>query len=316
MANHPLLARFAGNIFWLGRYLERAENLARVLHINETYAREGSGAPDWTRVLDLYADTERFKADYDEISERTVLQFYMLDRDNPSSISHAIAAARENARTVRHLISTEMWTHLNILYGEMNQLTARDLRSSNLFKLGNDVVLGCQTFEGIAEGTFMRSEAACFYQSGKYIERADQTTRVLDLGYDRLAREEGDALTPVQWNVLLRSVSGYHAYRALHPRQSDPHDIAAFLLYDHEFPRAVTLCVERLTRSLRELEKRYDLRRRSAVEEARRKLEFILETGPGHDMTSRRLHAFLDEIQVSLGAVTSAIHGAYFGTRG
>ncbi len=307
-----LVSRFAANTFWLGRYLERAENVARILHINETYARDKPEGPDWQRVLDLYSDSERFHKIHDDASAQSVLQFYVLDRDNPSSIVSSIVNARENARSVRHLISTEMWTHLNIFYSQLLKMKPREIQPSALANTANEIILSCQTFEGIAEGTFLRGEPACFYHLGKYIERADQTTRILDIGYALLPLGEGDAVTSVQWNVLLRSVSGYHAYRSRYPGGTRVEDIERFLLYDNEFPRALTLCVARITERVRDLEKRHGTKRHSEMERTRRDLEFALETGPGIDITPDRLHAFLDRIQVLLGKVTNAVSETYF----
>ena len=309
-----LIARFASNIFWLGRYLERAESLARIIDTNKTYARDGAAGPDWERILNLYADQERFRKIYRKADEQSILSFYVLDRDNPASILSNISYARQNARSVRHLISTEMWTHLNIFYNQLSAMTLRNIWLSHLSQSCTEVKIGCQTFEGIAEGTFFRGEPWCFYQLGKYIERADQTTRILDMGYDFIADEQGDAMRSVHWNVLLRSVSGYHAYRSRHPAISNPRDVAAFLLYDKEFPRAATLCVDQITRRVRELEDRHGLQHRSRIEDSRRALEFLLETGLGHHVTSPRLHDFLDALQSSLGRVSDALAVTYFGT--
>lgn len=308
-----MLARFAANIFWLARYLERAENLARILHINETYGRDDPGGPDWRRVLKLYSDEKRFDATHESTEAGAVLAFYVLERDNPTSLTASIRAARENARSVRHLISTEMWTHLNIFHGQVRALKQKDIRLSNLSALACDVIHGCQTFEGIAEGTFVRGEPWCFFQLGKYIERADQTTRILDISYESLVPGAGDAVASVQWNTLLRSVCGYHAYRSRHPSASRPHDIAAFLLYDPEFPRAVALCVDRMTERLLDIERRHGGRRYPAVEEARRALEFSLATGPGKELTPRRLHKLLDSMQIALATISTAVGKSYFG---
>ena len=166
-----LLARFAQNIFWMARYIERAENIARILDINETYAREAHGEPDWQRVLELYSDTERFFESHDTADSAVVLNFYILERDNPTSIAAAVRMARENARSVRHLISTEMWTHLNVVHARIAGLTQRDLRLSQVSRRCAEIKEACQTFEGITEGTFFRGSARCFYSMGKYIER-------------------------------------------------------------------------------------------------------------------------------------------------
>lgn len=307
-----LVARFAANIYWLGRYLERAENLARILAINETYARDNPGGPRWQRVLDLYADSKRYRQIHGAPTPEAVLAFYLIDRDNPSSIVSCARSARENARSVRHLISTEMWTQLNVFYASLAALQRRDVTVNTLSRISHRVVTGCQDFEGVAEGTFLRAEPWCFYQLGKYVERADQTTRILDMGYDRLRPADDDAVAWVHWNVLLRSVSGYHAYRSRHPGVSRPQDIAAFLLYDDEFPRAVKLCVGHITTRLHDLERRHGSQRPAAIETERRRLEFLVGTGPGKDLTPGKLHRYLDNVQQHLARVSDAIGGCYF----
>ena len=310
-----LVARFAENVFWLGRYLERAENLARILDINETYARDDRGGPDWTRVLRLYAELDHFTESYGEATVQSVLQYYVVDRDNPSSIASCVHSARENARAIRHLISTEMWTQINIFHGDVARLQRKDANVPNLSRVSRDIIAGCQHFEGVAEGTFLRSEPWCFYQLGKYVERADQTTRILDIGYDRLSPADDSPVAWVHWNVLLRSVSGYHAYRSRHPGASAPQDIATFLLYDEEFPRAVALCVNRITSSLRDLERRHGSNRGAEAETARRRLEFLVETGPGKNLTAKSLHTYLDRTQTALAGVTDAVGRCYFSGR-
>jgi len=307
-----LLARFASNIFWLGRYMERAENVARILDIHETYAHGSASDADWLRVLELYADAEKFFARHDEASSANVLNYYILDRENPSSVASSVRLARENARSLRHLISTEMWIHLNVFHNGIAQLTQRDLRLSNVAALCAEMKEACQTFEGIAEGTFLRGEPWCFYQMGKYIERADQSTRVLDIGFLRVAGAQVETIDAIHWNVLLRSVAGYHAFRSRFPSGPDPRNVALFLLYDDEFPRSVRLCVDRLSARLLELEARHDHRRHKAVEDARRALAFRLETGPGKRLSGARMHNFLDEMQIALGRAASAIGEHYF----
>ncbi len=307
-----LLARFAENIFWIGRYVERAENIARVLHINGTYSRDKPEGPDWERVLEIYGDAERFSETYEKPDAASVVNFYILDRNNPSSLLESLRAARENARAVRHLISTEMWTHLNILFGKVKALKARDLRIPNLSRLATALIIDCQTFEGITDGTFARGEAWCFYEIGRYLERGDQITRVLDVGFTRLANEPAGAVASVQWNVLLRSVSGYYAFRNRYPSGSQPDDIATFLLYDPEFPRSVALCVQRMTTRLRDLQARHVDAHSADLEKVRRKLEFSLSTGPGTGLDPQKLHKFLDQIQVSLGDVSNAVAQGYF----
>lgn len=311
---YSLLARFAENIYWLARYLERIENVARMLDINETYARDNPDGPEGKRVLDLYDDFERFSESYETSDPKSVLSFYVTDRGNPTSIISCITNARENARSVRHLVSTEMWTQINILHGHIRAVTARDIRPSNLSRTARKIVTGCQTFEGIAEGTFFRGEPWQFYHLGKYIERADQTTRILDMGCDRLFIEEGDAVAWVHWNVLLRSVSGYHAFCARHPAATSPLDIALFLLYDTDFPRAISLCMSRVTERLRDVENRHGRRPKASIEKARRHVNSLLEIDREKRLTGRRLHSHLDQVQAAIGELSDEIGKSYFST--
>ena len=261
---------------------------------------------------DLYADETIFAEKHDVFDEEAVVDFYVLDRDNMTSVAVSVAAARENARAIRHLISTEMWTHLNIFHNMCRGLTKRDVSPNNLSRLCDTLILNCQSFEGIAEGTFLRGEAWTFYQLGKGLERADQTTRVLDMGYNQLALDEGDAVASAYWSALLRSVSAYHAFRMQHPGEATPADIADFLIYDQESPRTVSFCVAQMTHRIRELERRHGIRRREAVEAARRDLEFLLATGLELKLTPARLHKFLDKTQRALGNVSNALGETYF----
>jgi uncharacterized alpha-E superfamily protein len=308
-----LVARFASNVFWLGRYLERAESIARILDINETYARDKPDGPDWERVLVLNSDRERFLEIHEEITPQAVLNFYVNDRDNPSSIAYALTAARQNARSVRHLISTEMWKQLNVFFTQFSAGTKRGVALASLSRLCGEIKEGCQTFEGVAEGTFFRGEAWCFYHLGKYIERADQTTRLLDIGYEQISQADGDALRSVHANVLLRSVSGFHAYRARFPTVLRARDIANFLLYDPQFPRAVAFCANQLNACLQEVDKTCGGERTTEAEVARNALEFLLRTGLGGRFTPKQLFRFLDDLQVALGEVSDAIRTTYFG---
>lgn len=296
----------------MARYIERTESMARILGVNSTFARDDSGLADWDKILELYADQDAFEERYESADAASVTYFYLLDLDHPGSILSSLRQARENARAIRHLISTEMWTHLNMFYNTARQWTRRDLRESNLARLYDQIVQSCQTFNGVSEGTFFRSETWMFSQMGRNLERADQTTRILDMGYDRLGLEKGDAVGSVYWNALLRSVAGFHAFRNRHPMDAQPRDIASFLLYDNEFPRAVMLCVEELTVILRGIERMHGVKRRKAVEDARRELEFILETGPDRELTANQLHDFVDCVQAALGQMSTTLHKTYF----
>src|SRR5262249_35819177 len=155
---------------------------------------------------------------------------------NPTSIVAAIANARENARTLRPLVSTEMWVALNVFHNRLKAVDARELAPGNLTRLLTEIKEACQKFTGITEGTFYPDQAWYFYQLGRYIERADQTTRLLDTKYRLLSQAEFSASEVGQWHALLRSASGYHAFRRIHTSNLTPARVVGFLLFNPSFP--------------------------------------------------------------------------------
>jgi uncharacterized alpha-E superfamily protein len=172
-----------------------------------------------------------------------------------------------------------------------------------------------QTFEGIAEGTFFRGPAWHFYSMGKYIERADQTTRVLYLGCDLLESDaDKDAVSAVRWNALLRSVAAYHAFRWVRPRGHQHADIISFLLHDEGFPRSFKLCIGAVEVHMENLVLRRGQPRVPAVENACTQLNFVLETGLGQRISAPALRDFLDRLEQGLIHVSNEIAEAYFRT--
>ncbi len=311
-----LLARFAGNTFWMARYMERAENLARVLDVNETFARDSVGAEDWVPIVRMNADEERFFAHYPDATAEAVVSFYVYDRDNPASIRAAVRMARENARGIRHLISTEMWVHLNIFYERLRTLERDELRLSNLPRLCDTIKENCQEHTGITEGTFYRDQAWHFYNIGKYIERADQTSRLLDIKHHVLRVSDEDVqpfLDVSQWNALLRSLAGYHAFRRVHPRGIRASDVVAFLLVNEDFPRSIAACVSGIEDLYWELSSDHGLPAAPMANVALDELRTTLNGYPDDDDWLRDLPDFVIGFQTKLASFTTALGRAYFG---
>jgi uncharacterized alpha-E superfamily protein len=311
-----LLARYADCIFWLARYVERAENLARILDVNETFSRDSRGAQNWRSIIQLNADDDRFFAGGRKVSAQTVLRFYVIDGDNPTSILSTVRAARENARTLRPLISTEMWVQLNVFYNRIAALAPADLMPGRLSALFAMIKEACQTHTGITDGTFFRDQGWYFYQLGRYLERGDQTTRLLDIKYHLLLPALSDVGSPTdvsQWNALLRSAAGYHAYRRLHAASTTPARVAGFLLFNQAFPRSLHHCVREAARLLGEVKSRYSLRGGNDAAEELDRLRAVLGTLTIEEILSSGLHEFLDVIQRQLIAVGHDLGVAFFG---
>jgi uncharacterized alpha-E superfamily protein len=315
LSSNPLLSRYAECIFWLARQVERAENLARIIDVQETYARNRGGAHDWSSIVQLNADEEDFAEVHKTATARNVIRFYVTDGDNPTSIKSAIRSARENARALRPLVSTEMWVALNTFYNRLNAIDERELAAGSLSPLLSEIKEGCETFTGITEGTFYRDQAWYFYRLGRYIERADQTTRLLDSKYYVLTRDAdvNNLVNSVQWLALLRAASGYHAFRALHQSDLTPWRVAAFMLFNPSFPRSALLCVKEVDASFNGLKSRYNLRAGNDVAEGLDQLRSILGATSIEQVLETGLHEFIDFIQRYLMAITARLGAAFFG---
>jgi uncharacterized alpha-E superfamily protein len=311
-----LLARYADSLFWVARYIERAENLARILDVNETFSRDARGTQNWLSIVQLFADEERFFARHAEAHADSVLHFYVLDSTNPTSIVSDIHAAWANARILRPLISTEMWVHLNVFHNRLSALDPSELAPGRRNHFFARVKEACQTHTGITEGTFYRDQGWYFYEMGRYIERADQTTRLLDMKYHLLLPRPQDVGSPVdvsQWNALLRSAAGYHAYRRLEPGGVTPTHVAEFLLLNRRFPRSVYLGVRQTETLLGELKARYGLRGGNAAAEVLDALRALLGALTIAEILQQGLHEFLDLVQLRLNAVSRHLADAFFG---
>jgi uncharacterized alpha-E superfamily protein len=310
-----LLARHAEAAFWMARYVERAENLARLLDVQQVFASDSRDPASWGSLLVLNSDQPRFLKTHAAISRSSVIQFYVLDQDNPTSIVSAIHCARENARALRPLISTEMWSQLNVFHRRLYALTQADLGEARLSRTCEMVKEGCQAHTGITDGTFFRDEGWYFYSIGRWLERADQTTRLLDIKYHQLlprGADVGSAFDIGQWNSVLRSAAGYYAYRRVHSRAMSPGTIASFLLQNRAFPRSAMLCVNNIDRTLHELRSRYGLRSGTAALERVDEVLAELIGRPIEQILVAGLHEFLDMMQRNLGLLALDIAREFF----
>ncbi|SDF79671.1 Uncharacterized conserved protein, Alpha-E superfamily [Limimonas halophila] len=311
-----LLARYADAIFWLARYVERAEDVARILDVNETFSRDSRGDQNWRSVLQIYADQPRFFAAHEEATAEAVIHFYTLDASNPASILNDIGQARSNARMLRPLISTEMWTQLNIFYNRLRQMSSREVAEPRLSRFCGFVKENCQAHTGITEGTFYRDEGWHFYRLGRAVERADQTTRLLDVKYHLLlpsVEHVGSPLDVSQWNALLRSAAAYHAFRRMHPSGMTAADVAGFLIFHRTFPRSIAANVDAIEANIADLRRRYELENGAAALERIQAVRRSLDNETISDIIRRGLHEYLDGLQQELNAVSRELGEAFFG---
>jgi len=209
-----MLSRVAESIYWMTRYIERAENVARFVDVNLNLMLDFPGSSDqqWQPLVDITGDTEDFKERYGEASQASVIRFLTFDGENPNSILSCLRASRENARTVREVISREMWEQVNKFYLMVTAAAASERAMVSPHDFFSDVRLASQLFAGVTDATLSRNEGWHFRQLGELLERADQTTRILDVKcFFLLASEvrgEG-AHDDIQWSAVLRSELAY-----------------------------------------------------------------------------------------------------------
>lgn len=311
-----LIARHAESMLWLARYMERIECLGRLLDVTNTFASNAGDTRNWLSILRINGDQDAFYARHTEANRANVADFYLLDSANPTSVPASMAFARENARTLRAIISTEMWLQINVFHGRIRALRADDLTADNFTGVCTMLKEGTQAHTGITEGTFYRDQPWHFYMFGRCLERSDQTTRLLDTRFNTMAPrlDAGDgAIDAGQWNTLLRATAGYHAYRRVHPSGYRPREVAGFLLVDKAFPRSVGLNLALLEWHLSQLRLRYNLRGGTRALERVYNLNGALTENVVADLVDRRLSPFLDWLQQEIAAVHKDIVTGFCG---
>jgi len=310
----PLLTRDAEGLFWMARYVERVENLARLIDVTQTFENPGREAESWAALVAINGDAEAMATLGLPTDAMTVKRFYLLDISNPTGIPSALEAARTNARKLRPLISTEMWMQLNVFHRDVMAIDPAELDGDALSRLCRRIKEGVQAHTGITEGTFFRDQGWHFYELGRAIERADQITRLLDIKYHLLVRgsaEERRVAEMTQWNAVLRAAAGYHAFRRVSPTGFQPKDVVEFLLGDTSFARSVGLCVKQMTWHLHSLRSRYDLRDTAPVLEKLEELQAVL-SDLSHLQLPDGLHQFLDGLQTDLINIGALIGTMFF----
>jgi uncharacterized alpha-E superfamily protein len=312
-----MLSRKAEALYWIGRYLERAEATARRFDV-EYHSRlesesAGTATLPWHALLFSSGDEAAYRERYGDEQERSLLSFLILDRENPNSINACVAAARENARGIRDLISSEMWEHLNRFHLELGEQTLETLLSRTPHDLLHWVKSACWLFDGITERTMIRGEGWQFLQCGKFLERAESTARLLDgksyAMVDADAAVAG-ALDMHQWTALLRSVGAYEAFRKTRGSIS-PADIMAFVLLDARFPGAVRFSIAQVEAALRAISGWYGGEGpNEAVRGAGRLLASLVHARP--EETVAGLHDYLTHLVNECAALHGAIVQSFF----
>jgi uncharacterized alpha-E superfamily protein len=311
-----VLSRVADSIYWLNRYVERAENVARFIDVNLNLLLDSPTGvtQQWEPLVLTTGDLPLFKERYGEATVENVIQFLTFDRQYPNSISSCLFAARENARSVREIISSEMWEQVNSFYF-MVQEAAQSNYMSDLSQFFAQVKMESHLFSGVMDATMTHNEGWHFGQIGRLLERADKTTRILDVKYFILlpsVKDVGTTLDELQWMALLKSASAYEMYRKQGVHRIDPTAVAEFLILNREFPRSIQFCILQAERSLHQITNTPIGSWRNPAERTLGRLRSELEYLTIEEIVQIGLHEFLDKIQRQINEVGDKVFTTFF----
>lgn len=294
-----MLGKTANGLYWMYRYLERAENTSRLVETGQRIAltRLGSTENEWRSVMESAAMLPGYEAANGEVTKDTAIDWMLRATDNPSSVMSSIASARHNARLVRTALTGEVWNAVNGAYMRARTLLARKVNERDLPGILGEIRQGTALVRGATHGTMLRNDIYDFARIGTFLERGDNTARILDVKYYVLlpsVRSVGSAVDNVQWETILRSVSARGGFRMEYGSTLDPRDIAQFLILDRRMPRSLAFCTRKLRDNLGYLDNDYGTRAESFL-----KADHIERSYLSHDIDAVfdfGLHQFIQKV--------------------
>lgn len=293
-----LLGRTASGLYWMYRYIERAENTARIVDVGLRMAltRADDAPAEWSSVLVSSGADEGYRQKYEQFSVESAIDFLLRDRDNGSSVLSCIEHARSNARMVRTALTRETWESINCAWLELRRGLAKPLVQSELPALLDRIKRETALIVGSFYSTMLRNEIFDFAQLGAFIERADNTARILDVKYHLLlpsVSHVGTILDNYQWEAILRSVAAHRSYRWVYDVQYKPIHIADYLILNGRMPRSLRFACGRVVTSLQHLAEDYGLTH--ACHETAAKIQRTLADSTVERIFKSGLHEFLTD---------------------
>lgn len=308
-----MLSRVAERIYWMARYIERTENAARLITV---YNHLWLDLPNrvrlgWRPLIDITSSQNLFGQRYKTINEQNIVEFLVNDLDNPASILCSLSQARENMRTIRDIVSTEAWELVNDLYLYARENAKSGTSLNRMFEVLNQLIKHCQEITGLLAGTMSHDEAYDFVRLGRFLERADMSTRILDTGAVNIlpytGKEEYKTFINIHWMSVLKSLDAYHSFRRrIHPRVSG-YGVVNYLLRDTAFPRTLMFCLNEMVNCLQRLPNHDEIKEKAI--NLQRKIK-----GQETNLLFQRdeLHEFLDNLQIEIGSVHTSITNNWF----
>jgi len=319
-----MLSRVAESIYWMNRYVERAENVARFIHVNlhlelDVPGLEAGLAPgsQWRPLIWTTGDEKLFMDHYQGFRREDVIQFLTFDEENPNSILSCVKSARENARSIREVISSDMWFTLNRFYLMVRDPSSVQRAAQDPHTFYSDIKTACALFLGETISTMSHGEGWHFGRIGRLLERADKTSRILDVKYYILLPKVDDVGMPldtIQWAALLKSASALEMYRKAY-NAITPKSVSRFLLLDRDFPRAVLHCLATCAESMRAITGSPPGSYANKAEQQLGRLMADLNYVQVEEIVKTGLHEYVDSLQARINQLDDAIYRTFYEVR-
>ncbi|NNE38766.1 MAG: alpha-E domain-containing protein [Gammaproteobacteria bacterium] len=307
-----MLSRVAERMYWFGRYCERVENTARLISVYSNLLLDlpVNVKNIWGDLVKITGSDEQFSQKYKLSNERNVIKFLLIDKDNPGSLICNLNAARENARTTREIIPTELWEKTNELYLYLQKNSQNVLSQKAKFKIIGEIINYCHQMTGLLFGTMSHGQAYNFIRIGRNLERADMTSRILDVGCVNLLQEQEnipDEFDDILWMNVLRSLSGFQMYRQHIQDRVNGEDVVDFLCRNNDFPKSICHCLIELERCLSKMPGHdHPLRE---VSHAQR----VIDKMDTPKLITSGLHDFIDDMQINFAHIHTIVGQTWFG---
>lgn len=311
-----MLSRVADSIYWMNRYIERAENVSRFVDVNLHLMLDmPSGADEqWEAVLYATGDFQPFQERFGQATRENVVKFLTFDTSNPNSIYSCVSAARENARTVREVITAEMWEQINTFYLTIRGAANSGTVPSEPHEFFTGIKMACHLYEGITDATMSHGEGWHFGRLGRLLERANMTSRILDVMYFHLlpsVEDVGGPVDDVRWAAVLRSASAFEMYRQRYGPIA-PDRVAEFMILDTEFPRSMNSCIVNADQSIHAISSTPMGTAHNHAEETLYQLRSDLNQAKIDEIMIGGLHEFLEQFQSDINLAGQSIYDTYF----
>jgi uncharacterized alpha-E superfamily protein len=314
-----MLSRIAESLYWLGRLMERAQGISISLQVQHSSSLEVSEYFDnsnWEPILNAVGQLSSFYKTHNKANPESVMDYLIFDLSNPNSIKSCISKARENARGVRDMISREAWEIVNVFYHEFNKYDMELVKKEGPDTFFHFIRNKGYSFDGVSEITLFRGTGYHFMQVGKYIERADQIARILDVKYHIPLKSVSDVGNPVdiyQWRTLLDSTGSYEAYVKYYTTKIEPIKVAEVLIFNKRLPRSLIFCMDEGLNSLKEITHQKEIFSSTKTEQKIGKLYYQLAYAHIDEVFSFGLHEYLTNFINDLISIGSQMNVDFFG---